>query len=80
MLILVFLAELTAGIVGYVYIRQVKEGIGRGMNSSMVHYGAGGMSDETVDFVQNNVCIASKERLSGCGRGRTPDGADPVEI
>ncbi|KAM7300903.1 tetraspanin-6 [Ixodes scapularis] len=54
-LILVFLAELTAGIVGYVYIRQVKEGIGRGMNSSMVHYGAGGMSDETVDFVQNNL-------------------------
>ncbi|KAG0424944.1 hypothetical protein HPB47_027869 [Ixodes persulcatus] len=54
-LILVFLAELTAGIVGYVYIRQVKEGIGRGMNSSMVHYGAGGLSDETVDFVQNNL-------------------------
>ncbi|CAN7938827.1 unnamed protein product [Ixodes hexagonus] len=52
-LILVFLAELTAGIVGYVYIRQVKEGINRGMNSSMAHYGAGGISDETVDFVQN---------------------------
>lgn len=60
LLVLVFVAELTAGIVGYVYIRQVREGIGRGMNVSITHYsGNRGMADETVDFVQ--------DKLSCCG-------------
>lgn len=54
LLVVVFVAELTAGIVGYVYIKQVREGIGRGMNASVSHYTGGrGMADETVDFVQD---------------------------
>uniref|UniRef100_G3MS47 Tetraspanin n=2 Tax=Amblyomma TaxID=6942 RepID=G3MS47_AMBMU len=66
LLVLVFVAELTAGIVGYVYIRQVREGIGRGMNSSLTHYtGSGGMADETVDFVQG--------KLSCCGLNSPDD-------
>lgn len=51
----VFLLELSAGVMGYVYIRQVKEGIQIGMNSSISHYGTGGMADENVDFVQKNL-------------------------
>ncbi|KAH7932432.1 hypothetical protein HPB52_024564 [Rhipicephalus sanguineus] len=64
LLVLVFVAELTAGIVGYVYIRQVREGIGRGMNVSITHYnGNGGMADETVDFVQGKASTT----LTCCG-------------
>ncbi|KAH7962239.1 hypothetical protein HPB52_014966 [Rhipicephalus sanguineus] len=64
LLVLVFVAELTAGIVGYVYIRQVREGIGRGMNVSITHYnGNGGMADETVDFVQDKASTT----LTCCG-------------
>lgn len=66
LLVLVFVAELTAGIVGYVYIRQVREGIGRGMNASISHYTGGrGMADETVDFVQ--------DKLSCCGLNSPDD-------
>ncbi|XP_064455722.1 tetraspanin-6-like [Ornithodoros turicata] len=51
----VFLLEMTAGVMGYMYIRQVKEGIQKGMNSSISHYGSGGMADENVDFVQKSL-------------------------
>lgn len=69
LLVLVFVAELMAGIVGYVYIRQVREGIGRGMNSSLAHYnGDGGMADETVDFVQ--------DKLTCCGLNNPDDWAE----
>uniref|UniRef100_A0A0C9QY30 Tetraspanin n=1 Tax=Amblyomma americanum TaxID=6943 RepID=A0A0C9QY30_AMBAM len=44
----------------------VREGIGRGMNSSLTHYtGSGGMADETVDFVQG--------KLSCCGLNSPDD-------
>lgn len=65
LLVLVFLVELTAGIMGYVYIHQVKDGIGKGMNASMIHYGDGNMPDETVDFVQ--------DKLKCCGLSGAED-------